>query len=1139
MKYLFNDGWTFVRVSPDTEAPATDEWQTVEIPHDWLIWDVKNLYADGDGWYRKVFNITDVDLTRQRVFFHFDGVYMDTVVHINEKPVFEWKYGYTAFSFDATDALTPGKNEIKLKIRHRSPNTRWYSGAGIYRDVHMIIKNNRHILLDGIYISPRVENNRGIIEIDAELAVTDGSAYTLSHTVSDKDGHITAQSTGGANQTLIIDNPDLWDIHSPSLYTVTSELIIDGKTADTETNRTGFRTMEITTDRGFFLNGRHLKLNGMCMHHDLGALGAAVNRDALARQFRMLREMGVNAIRTSHNPPAKAFMELADEEGFLVISEFSDMWERSKTAYDYARFFPEWAERDVASWIRRDRNHPSVIMWSLGNEIYDTHADERGREVMQNLMALVRKHDEKCHAPATLGSNYMPWPNTQACADIIKLIGYNYAEYLYDDHHAAHHDWMIYGAETGSTVQSRGIYHFPLAQSVLADDDLQCSALGNSSVSWGALSVEACVTADRDAGFSLGQFVWTGFDYIGEPTPYHTKNSYFGHICTAGFKKDSFYIFQSAWTDYKTNPMLHIFPHWDHSPGQVIDVRVCSNAPSVELFLNHQSLGVRQIDHRHGKRIVADWSVPYEEGVLEAVAYDENGQTIAQTQRRSFTDAYALVIKAEPAEIPADPLKLVFVEISAADSYGNPVENANNRVTVSVTGGELVGMDNGDSTDYEPYKTNSRRMFSGKLLAMVRPLALSKNIKIRIESVGLIPAEADIKCIPTCDLPGHKLILSDILVNHENVKPDEIPVRAIKLTSSNGFKLGPDCRTTTVGATLFPANATYQDIVWRLTDRAGIDSPIASMEASPDGRGVTVTAKGDGELYVRCGVKNGGPHIALYSLISLSLSGLGRALISPYSFVTGGLYNASNHPMTNGNDRGVASLRDRESHIGFLGLDFGGYGSDEFTVGLFPLSNDPFPLEIWEGMPEDGGERIHTVQYDKGSVWNTYIDFPVQLPRRLTGITALCFVLKTKVHIGGFVFTHYPKAFRQLYAAGYDSIYGDSYAVNGDYIERIGNNVSLIYNDMDFGTTGTVQIEIQAASQKPHGQQNSMLAVFTDENGKETRVMLEIPAAKEYTGFMLPLGRRMTGRNTLSLIFLPGSDLDLAWFRFVSAAPIL
>lgn len=297
-----------------------------------------------------------------------------------------------------------------------------------------------------------------------------------------------------------------------------------------------------------------MRLNGACDHHDLGALGAAFHKEAMRRKFELMRSMGVNAVRTSHNMPAVELMELADEMGFLIVSEAFDMWEMAKNPYDYARFFKEWMEKDVRSWIRRDRNHPSVIMWSIGNEIPDTHADAHGQEITRRLVTAVRKWDYRNVAPITIGSNYMPWENARKCADIVKLAGYNYAEKYYEEHHQKYPDWVIYGSETSSVVQSRGIYHFPLERATLIEADEQCSALGNSTTSWAAKNTEYCIIMDRDTPYSCGQFIWTAIDYIGEPTPYQTKNSYFGQMDTAGFPKDSYYVFRSEWTDGKKIP---------------------------------------------------------------------------------------------------------------------------------------------------------------------------------------------------------------------------------------------------------------------------------------------------------------------------------------------------------------------------------------------------------------------------------------------------------------------------------------------------------------------------------------------------------------------------------------------------------
>lgn len=493
---LFNDGWQFAKSSLAVTEPAGLAFEQVELPHDWLIYDSQNLYEDSIGWYRKTFQHKDEG---KQLLLCFDGVYMDSSVYVNEQLVGEWKYGYSAFEHEITEALVEGDNEIVVKVVHQSPNSRWYSGAGIYRNVWLKTRDRNHIESHGIYVSIRKQEEDWRVEVDTDVNLHQDAE--LTHTIM-RDGQVVATSSAaifvqageaGARkneQQLTVEQPELWSTEQPNLYQLVTELRLtgngnDGHLIESITQNIGFREISMDPNDGFRLNGVKMKMNGVCEHHDLGALGAAFNLTALRRRFKLLQEMGVNAIRTSHNMPAKEFMDLADETGMLVVSEAFDMWERAKTPYDYARFFPEWAHADVKSWVTRDRNHPSLVMWSIGNEIYDTHADERGQEVTRMLMDYVLEFDPKQNAGVTIGSNYMPWENAQKCADIVKLAGYNYAEKYYDQHHAEHPDWIIYGSETASVVQSRGVYHFPFEQSILADDDEQCSALGNSTTSWG------------------------------------------------------------------------------------------------------------------------------------------------------------------------------------------------------------------------------------------------------------------------------------------------------------------------------------------------------------------------------------------------------------------------------------------------------------------------------------------------------------------------------------------------------------------------------------------------------------------------------------------------------------------------------
>lgn len=1153
---LFNDGWTFtcqqLETSLDDVKNQDIQWKPIDIPHDWLIYDTNNLYKTGEGWYRKEFSVFAESANSKRYFLRFDGVYMDSTVFINGKTAFEWKYGYSAFEFEITKFLVDGVNEILVRVVYQSPNSRWYSGAGIYRNVWVKTTGQTRIVSDGVYITPvksAETDGKWIVEVDTEIEITAediNKTFCLRQTVIDKNKNIVSSSKSYLEiepniinihkQQIEVTAPALWDITEPNLYKLKTELIeceLDENIIDTEENRFGFRTLEFDTEKGFILNGKVTKLNGVCQHHDLGCLGSAVNKVALKRQINILKEMGVNAIRTSHNMPSAELMELADEMGILICSEAFDMWELSKTKYDYARFFKEWVESDVASWIRRDRNCPSVIMWSIGNEIYDTHADERGQEITKMLLELVKRHDYKNHAPVTIGSNYMAWGNAQKCADILKLAGYNYAERLYNDHHEKYPDWIIYGSETSSTVQSRGIYHFPLSQPVLADDDEQCSSLGNSTTSWGAKNTEYCIAADRDAKFSAGQFIWSGFDYIGEPTPYHTKNSYFGQIDTAGFKKDSFYIYQSAWTDYKTNPMIHIFPYWDFSPGQIIDVRVCSNAPKIELFFNEKSIGTYDIDHTNGKKLIGEWRLPYEKGILHAVAYDEKNNIIAEDIKKSFGDATEILLSPDKTEMLADGCDLIFIEISAKDKDGSLVENANNRVNISVSGeGRLVGLDNGDSTDFEQYKTTSRKLFSGKLLAVIASTHQAGEIIFKAESEGIPMQIIKFNSLP-CEVPeGASRVLESISSNNKS-DGSEIPIRNIELSSPMGNHLSENLRKITVKAKLHPHNATHNDLQWRVTNKAGVDSNIVDLAVNEDKHTVSLTALGDGDFYLRCMAANGSGKPRVISQLEFTITGIGDVFLDPYKFISGSLYSVSNVELGNGNERGISTEQDGESYIGFKNVNFGEFGSDEITIPIFTLSGSEFLIEFWEGMPNDpGSEYLCTVTYTKGSRWNTYLEETFKLPRRLKGLTTFCMILRQKLHIKGFTFKKIDKAYEKLNAQEYSSIYGDSFILSGkgDAIEEIGNNVSIVFDDMDFSDKGFSKIQI--CGRTPLEKNTIQIKFNGKENGAEFSQSIEFTKSEEYNVQEFEI-KNISGKQTVTFLFLPGCQFDFKWFKFI------
>ena len=1153
---LLCDGWEFSKNLYGTEYGDALLWESVTLPHDWLIYDTKRLYETSTGWYRRELMYEPQE--NECVSLRFEGVYMDSRVYVNQRLAGEWKYGYSTFEFDITELLEKGRNLLSVQVNYRAPNSRWYSGAGIYRKVWLKTYADCHLIADGVYVSADADGNVRITaeaERPEEIPV---SELSIRHTIYDGDEELvrTERPCCAAEKTCIpepvrregrkysvnqsslrIETPRLWDLKNPKRYRLVTQLLRNGQTVDVQEEFFGFRSILFTPDEGFFLNGRHVKIQGCCEHHDLGALGAAVNRAAIERKFKILKTMGVNALRTSHNMPAEEFMELADEMGFLVMSEGFDMWEMSKTEYDYARFFPEWISKDVASWIRRDRNHPSIIGWSVGNEIYDTHAGERGQEVISLLCTLVREHDPRGNGYVTVGSNYMQWENAQKCADIVKLAGYNYAEHLYREHHEKYPDWMIYGSETASVLQSRGIYHFPLSQETLAEDDEQCSSLGNCTTGWGAKNTESCIIADRDTKFSAGQFIWTGFDYIGEPTPYSTKNSYFGQFDTAGFPKDSAFVFRAEWTDHRVSPFVHIFPYWDFTKGEQIDVRVTSNAPEVELFFQGRSVGREKIDHKHGKKLTLDTVLTYEEGELCAVAYDEDGKEIARDVKRSFGDTAVLKLTPDKTVLKADGNDLIFLDISAYDRNGEFTANANNRVFVEVSGaGRLVGLDNGDSSDYEPYKGTSRRLFSGKLLAVIAARTQAGEIGIRVTSPSVPESTLTLQAVmPEDERKGEeeRRLFTGRTVWEENTAlpldcedPEhDIPVRKIELVSESRF-FTKERQEILFTAVVSPSNASYaEEIEYRITTVLGIESNLAKVEYAKGGE-VSVRCLGDGEFYLRALCKNGTDKYHILSQIRLQGEGIGAASFDPYQLIKGGLFTLSSGNVGNGIEHG-ASFPWEKSWIGFERVDFGTVGSDTVTTPIFANSTDPVRIRFYDGIPEEGGELIGDFQYHKKPVWMTYIPETYRLSKVLKGLHTLVIESEDGYHLEGFCFEKREKEFLEIGAVCHEKLYGDQYTVEADAVTGIGNNVMFEFGEFNFGENRPTAIEVVGRSALP---QNSIHVVFEGDTSR--REILEFAGAQEYTARRFEL-EGISGRCKVSFVFLPGSCFDFQSFRFI------
>ena len=1154
----FCEDWEFYKAPFGSDYEESFAFYRVDIPHDWLIENTNDLYETSTGWYRKKFVYEKKDGVR--TCLRFDGVYMDSKVYVNDALAGEWKYGYSAFQFDITDLIRDGENTVRVRVDHRAPNSRWYSGAGIFRKVWLCESPELRFGNDGIYVSTSKENGSWKVTVTSELLQKEENSFAgvrVRQTISDREGKVAAVCESDAcaadascvpkgarvegcrysltTQNLTVKNPNLWDIDDPYLYTLQSEILVQGEVTQTIRQHFGFRTIAYTVDHGFFLNGRHVKLHGTCEHHDSGCLGAAFSVPALRRKFRKLREMGVNAIRTSHNMPAQEMMELADETGMLILSEGFDMWERSKTDYDYARFFDEWVERDVASWIRRDRNHPSIIGWSIGNEIYDTHADERGQEVTALLKRLVELHDPRGNGPVTFGSNFMQWENGQKCGDILKLVGYNYGERLYEEHHKNHPDWMIYGSETASVVQSRGIYHFPLEETLLTDDDEQCSSLGNSCTGWGAKNTEECIIKDRDAEYCAGQFIWTGFDYIGEPTPYSTKNSYFGQYDTAGFAKDSAYVFRAEWTDYRKAPFVHIFPYWDFNEGLPVDVRVCSNAPKIELFYNGDSVGTYDIDHEHGKQLTGNFRIPYQKGELKALAYDENGNVIAEDVQCSFGDAAGFRMDPDKTEVYADGEDLIYLEISAVDEKGIFCANANNRVNVCVEGeGRLLGLDNGDSTDFDQYKGTSRRLFSGKMLAVLASSGKPGEIKVTLTSPGILDCSISLLSVDALD-GNNKVREQEVtFAPTECGRADEVPVRKIELQAES-LTFTKEASERKVAYTVYPENADYADeIEFRVTNEKGIVTNLAECTVNPD-HTVTVKANGDGSFWLRAMCKNGTERYHILSVLKFTAQGLGVAVTDPYDFVTGGLYTRGSENISSGINKGVGfAAGGASSYAIYDHIDFGAAGSDTVTVPIWANTLDPVQIRFYDGVPGEDGELLGEFSYHEPPEWMTFKPNTFKLSRKLKGIGSFCIESTDGFQVSGFSFEKQEREFEQNDAADAENIYGDKFTVEGRCVTGIGNNVMLDFGTFDFAAEMPKQIRISGKSPLAL---NSIHLILTGADG-EKRILCEFRTenADSYEERTFAL-QDVTGKQKVSFAFLPGSNFDFSYFRFEIGLP--
>ncbi|MFQ9314969.1 glycoside hydrolase family 2 TIM barrel-domain containing protein [Dysgonomonas mossii] len=801
----FTEGWKFY-LGDDSIAYNTQyddaKWRILDLPHDWSIeadFSLKNPATPGGGalpggigWYRKDF-VVDKSDEGKNVYIDFDGIYWNSKVWINGHLLGERPNGYISFRYDLTPYIKVGeRNVIAVRVDNsKQPNSRWYSGSGIYRNVRLVTTNALHVDLWGTYVTtPTVTKDNAEIKIETNIKNSSdlSQIFELYSILIDKDGKEIAginnsESVGvgeniSMNQSLKVSNPILWSIDNPYLYKIVTRIEQNGKVVDEYETPLGIRYFSFDPNKGFFLNGESVKIKGVCNHHDLGFLGAAVNTRAIERQLEILKEMGCNGIRTSHNPPAPELLDLCDKMGFIVMDEAFDMWRKKKSPYDYSQYFPEWHERDLTDLILRDRNHPSIFMWSIGNEILEqwSHINADTLDLQQANMVLnfantLNKKDidaKELHVnslltikladiakkldptrPITTGNNETEPSNHIFRSGAMDIIGFNYHENNWVNFHEKFPNQKLIITESTSGLMSRGYYEMPSDSMNIWPERWDkpferpvhhCSSYDNCHVPWGSTHEDTWRLVKNYDHIS-GVYLWTGFDYLGEPTPFWwpSRSSYFGVIDLAGFPKDIYYMYQSEWTN---KDVLHIFPHWNWKEGQTVDIwAYFNNADEVELFLNGLSLGkkAKEKDVYH-----VFWRVPFQKGTLKAVSY-KDGKEVLTREVKTTGDPISIKLTADRQTIKADGKDLSFITVEALDAEGNPVPVADNLINFTIEGdGFIAGTDNGDPTDPNSLKKPSRKLFSGKALAVVQSHKKAGKIILKATSSNLKQASIEI-----------------------------------------------------------------------------------------------------------------------------------------------------------------------------------------------------------------------------------------------------------------------------------------------------------------------------------------------------------------------------------------------------------
>lgn len=765
----FNQDWTFQKGETGSESTIDfndSSWRKLELPHDWAIegpfdksYDTRTggLPIYGTAWYRKQFEI-EASHKGKQVTIEFDGVMNNAEIYVNGKKAGERPFGYISFEVDITPYIKFGENNIiAIRVDPKELSARWYPGAGIYRNVYLNIKNVVNIAYNGTYITtPKVSKDQAEVFIETTLENKQNlkGKYSLKTSIFNSLGEEVVSTTNSVDlnskspieDKLLVQDPILWDLENPHLYTAKSLLLKNGNQVDNYKTTFGIRTIKYSKENGFELNGNQVKFKGVCLHHDLGPLGSAVNYRATERQLEIMKSLGVNAIRTSHNPPSPEQLELCDKMGILVQVEAFDEWAIAKVENGYNKFWDEWHETDLRDMIKRDRNHPSVVMWSIGNEIREQRSKDGGK-VAQHLVNIC--HDEDPTRPVTAGFNNYPQCIKNGLADALDLVGFNYKPTQYDKVVKNNPDFIVYGTETASTVSSRGVYHLPV-ENYDRHESLQVSSYDIISPPW-AYPPDFETYAQETMPHSLGEFVWTGFDYLGEPTPFNgrdnethgkwggdwpSRSSYFGIVDLCGFPKDRYYYYQSRWTE---KPMVHILPHWnwENSEHKEIPVYCYTNADEAELFLNGKSLGKKVMgvdkttipaefswwkkpETTWDSPYRLNWNVAYAPGELKVVAFI-NGKVVAEKIIVTAGEPHHLELIPDQTEIDADGNDLSFVTVKVVDKDGNFCPLADNLVNFNIEGpGTIAAVGNGNAATVEPFQANYRKAFNGLCMLIIK-----------------------------------------------------------------------------------------------------------------------------------------------------------------------------------------------------------------------------------------------------------------------------------------------------------------------------------------------------------------------------------------------------------------------------------